>query len=31
MSESFIGLKWRMQDNKNCDTGHRRSDMDDLT
>ena len=27
MSQSFIGLKWRMQDNKNCDTGHRRSDM----
>jgi hypothetical protein len=22
---------WRMQDDKNCDTGHRRSDMDDLT
>jgi hypothetical protein len=30
-NQRFIGLKWRRQDNKNCDTGHRRSDVDDLT
>jgi hypothetical protein len=28
---AISGLKCRMHDDKNCDTGHRHSDMDDLT